>query len=70
MNSLCPSHPDVRDYLVALCADLGANYPVREIAIETPGWQAFRHGHHHEFELIALSPRVETMLGTCFCDAA
>lgn len=69
LNSLCPSHPDVREYLVALCADIGANYPVSEVAIETPGWQAFRHGHHHEFELIELSPRVETMLGMCFCDA-
>lgn len=68
-NSLCPAQPDVRDYLVALCSDLAENCAISEIAIETPGWQAFRHGHHHEFELIALSPRVETMLGTCFCDA-
>lgn len=68
-NSLCPSQPDAREYLVALCADIGANYPVAEIALEAPGWQASRHGHHHEFELIALSPRVEAMLGMCFCDA-
>ena len=68
-NSLCPSQPEVRDYLVALCADLGANYSLAEVMIETPGWQAFRHGHHHEFELIELSDRVETMLGMCFCDA-
>lgn len=68
-NSLCPSHPDVREYLVAMCSDIGANYPVSEIAIEAPGWQASRHGHHHEFELIALSPRVETMMGMCFCDS-
>lgn len=68
-NSLCPSQPEVRDYLVALCADLGASYGPAEVMIETPGWQAFRHGHHHEFELIELSDRTETMLGTCFCDA-
>lgn len=68
-NSLCPSHADVRTYLVALCADLGANHPVHEIAIETPGWQAYRHGHHHEFELIDLTPRAQIMLGMCFCQA-
>lgn len=68
-NSLCPSHPDVQEYLVSLCADLGTNYDVTEIIVETPGWQAFRHGHHHEFEMIALSEQVETMMGMCFCDA-
>lgn len=68
-NSLCPSHPDVREYLVALCADLGESYDLSEIVIEAPGWQAFRHGHHHEFELVELNPRVETVLGMCFCDS-
>lgn len=68
-NSLCPSQPDVRAYLVALCADLAANQPLNEVAIETPGWQAYRHGHHHEFELIELTPRALVLLGTCFCDA-
>ncbi len=67
-NSLCPAKPDVRAYLVALCADLAANQPVAEVAIETPGWQAFRHGHHHEFELIELTPRAQILLGACFCD--
>lgn len=67
-NSLCPSQPDVRAYLVALCADLAANQPLAEIAIETPGWQAYRHGHHHEFELIDLTPRAQILLGMCFCD--
>jgi hypothetical protein len=68
-NSLCPAQPEVRDYLVALCADLGASYGPAEVVIETPGWQTFRHGHHHEFELIELSDRTETMLGMCFCGA-
>lgn len=68
-NSLCPSQPDVRAYLVALCADLAANQPLAEIAIETPGWQAYRHGHHHEFELIDLTARAQILLGMCFCDA-
>ncbi len=67
-NSLCPSQPDVRAYLVSLCTDLGDNYALSELVIETPGWQVYRHGHHHEFELVELSNRVETLLGICFCD--
>jgi hypothetical protein len=59
----------VRAYLVGLCSDLGTNYAVAELAIETPGWQAYRHGHHHEFELVDVSGRAETMLGMCFCKA-
>lgn len=68
-NSLCPSQPDVRAFLVALCGDLAHNQPLHEISIETPGWQAYRHGHHHEFELIDLTPRAQILLGMCFCDA-
>ena len=59
----------MQDYLVALCTDLATNHPLAEISIETPGWQAFRHGHHHEFELIELPARVQIVLGMCFCAA-
>ena len=68
-NSLCPSQPEVRHYLTALCVDTAHQPGVREIALETPGWQAFRHGHHHEFELVELPENVQAMLGTCFCGA-
>lgn len=68
-NALCPAQPEVRRYLVSLCADLAHNHPVAEVAIETPGWQAYRHGHHHEFELIDLTPAAQVLLGMCFCDA-
>ncbi|WP_102108409.1 hypothetical protein [Oceaniglobus roseus] len=68
-NSLCPAQPEVRDYLAALCRD-AANQPgVSEILLETPGWQVFRHGHHHEFELIELPDRVQLLMGLCFCTA-
>ncbi len=69
VNSLCPNQPEVRHYLTALCVDTARQPGVREIALETPGWQAFRHGHHHEFELVELPDRVQVMLGTCFCEA-
>ena len=69
VNALCPSQPQVRDYLIALCLDTAAQPSVRDIAIEAPGFQTYRHGHHHEFELIELPPDAETLLGTCFCAA-
>jgi hypothetical protein len=69
VNALCPSQPEVRAYLAALCADLGGHAAIDEIAIEAPGFQTYRHGHHHEFELIELTDSAETLLGTCFCDA-
>jgi len=69
INSLCPAQPEVRRYLIALCLDTAAQPGVREIAIETPGWQTFRHGHHHEFELIDLPDPAQILLGTCFCTA-
>ena len=69
INALCPSQPEVRRYLTALCLDTAAQPGIAEIAIEAPGFQTYRHGHHHEFELIALPEAVETLLGTCFCAA-
>ena len=67
--SLCPSQPAAREYVVALCADMGANYSLKALALETPGWLPFAHGYHHEFQLVEMNPWVEAMLGLCFCDA-
>lgn len=66
--SLCPANPDVRAYAVALCADIADRYPVRGLALETPGFLPYRHGYHHEFALIGANPWLETQLGLCFCD--
>lgn len=69
VNALCPSQPEVRDYLVALAQDTAAQPGVAEIAVEAPGFQTYRHGHHHEFELVELPLAAETLLETCFCPA-
>jgi hypothetical protein len=66
--SLCPAHPEVRDYAVALCADIADRYPVRGLVLESPGWLKYRHGYHHEFSLVGANPWLETFLGFCFCD--
>ena len=65
--SLCPAHPDVQEYAVALCADIADRYPVRGLVLETPGWLPYAHGYHHEFALIGANPWLDAMLGLCFC---
>jgi len=65
---LCPSNPEVREYVVNLCTDMGDNYALDSLLLETPGWLPHNHGYHHEFTLIELNNRVESLLGLCFCD--
>ena len=67
--SLCPSHGAVRDYAVALCADLGARYPLDCLLLETPGWLVYDHGYHHEFAQVDVTGELGRLLGLCFCDA-
>ena len=66
--SLCPSAPDARDYAVALCADLTDRYPVGGISLETPGFQPYVHGFHHEFALVRPNRWLDMLLGLCFCE--
>lgn len=69
VNALCPSQPEVRAYLAALCCDTAAQPGVTEVMIETPGFQTYRHGHHHEFELVEVTSAADALLGLCFCPA-
>ncbi len=66
--SLCPSHPDNRQYVVNLCCDLGANYDLKGLSIETPGFLPFAHGYHHEFSQMRSNLWLDHHLGLCFCD--
>ncbi len=67
--SLCPAHPDVQDYAVALCRDLAGAYPLESLLLETPGWLTYDHGYHHEFAQIDVSGELGQLLGLCFCDS-
>ena len=66
LYSLCPTHPDVRAYAVALVADLAARYELEAVALETPGYLPYAHGYHHEFQQVALNPWLTTLLGLSF----
>jgi hypothetical protein len=65
--SLCPSAPAAREYAVALCADISANYAVAGLSLETPGFLPYAHGYHHEFALVKSNRWLEALLGLCFC---
>lgn len=65
--SLCPSHADVRAYLVALAADFTATYEVQYVILETPGFLPYEHGFHHEFSLVPPDAWSSLLLALCFC---
>lgn len=67
--SLSPAHPDVRAYLVALCADLADRHELEAITLETPGWLPWEHGYHHEFQLLPLNEWLGVLMGLDFCPA-
>ncbi len=67
--SLCPAHPEVRAYLVALLGDLAASYPIPRIVIEAPGFLPYAHGFHHETSLVEANPWCSALLALCFCPA-
>lgn len=67
--SLCPAHPDVRDYAVALCRELADGYPLESLLLETPGWLTYDHGYHHEFAQLPVSQELGQLLGLCFCES-
>ena len=66
--SLCPAHPEVRDYAVTLCQDLTEHYPISSLLLETPGYLAYSHGYHHEFAQVPPDSWLEAWLGLCFCE--
>ena len=67
--SLCPMQSAVFDYAIALCSDLGSQYPITSMVLETPGWLPYAHGYHHEFAQVANNALLDNLLGLCFCDA-
>jgi hypothetical protein len=67
ITTLCATNPDVRAYLCAITADL-ARYPLESILLESVNFMGFRHGYHHERNLLPLTPLMEFMLSLCFCE--
>jgi hypothetical protein len=67
-TDLCPAHPDVRGYAVALGAEVAAR-GVASVVAESLHFHPWEHGFHHERAFVELSGRARLLLGLCFCDA-
>lgn len=63
---LCPAHPDVRAYAVALARNV-AGYGVDSVVAESLHYGTFRHGYHHERSFVPLGALDELLFGLCFC---
>jgi hypothetical protein len=66
IHSLSPAHPDVREYILALLADLTSRHEVPAIQLESPGYMGFIHGFHHEIIGVALDEIQRRLLGISF----
>ncbi|MFK4105334.1 hypothetical protein ACI2L1_35775 [Streptomyces sp. NPDC019531] len=63
---LCPAHPDVRAYAVALARSV-ARLGVDAVVAESLHYGTFGHGYHHERSFVPLGPLEDFLLGLCFC---
>ncbi|WP_101295830.1 alpha-amylase family protein [Halegenticoccus soli] len=66
---LCPSHPDVREYLLALVRDLTDRFTFDRIELETFDYfHGSGFGWHHDKYHTELGALGEFLFGLCFCD--
>lgn len=63
---LCPSNPDVREYVAALAEDLTTNYPVETIELESIDFGMA--GRHVDLG-IDLDPVSRNLMDWCFCSS-
>lgn len=64
--SLCPSHPEVREFLKTLLVDIAVNYEPDVIELESVEYLPFMHDHHHELIGVTFDPFMEVLLGLDF----
>jgi hypothetical protein len=64
LADLCPAHPDVAAYAVALARTAAAVGPV---VAEALSYGTFDHGHHHERAFVPLGAGERLLMGLCFC---
>ena len=67
LTDLCPANPDVRAYVRALSADIGAHGAAAVVA-ESLHYHGLEHGFHHERYFIELGALGRYLLGLCFCE--
>jgi hypothetical protein len=68
-HALCPAHDEVWEYLLQLCRNIACEYPVSALQLESFGWMTSAHGHHHERDLVGLTPLEQELMSLCLCGA-
>lgn len=67
--ALCPHHPEVRRYSVALARSIATLRVFDTLDLESIGWIGYEHGHHHEVAAGPIGPYEKFLLSLCFCPA-
>ena len=66
--ALCPSHPDVQAYILALCADIARIPGVACLDVEALSFMGYEHQSLHDKRGITLDRESISMLSLCFCE--
>jgi hypothetical protein len=68
-SGVCAANPDVRAYIVALCADLTAQYGIDLVRLEGTLSHNFDLDWLRPRALVSISPLARTLSNLCFCDS-
>lgn len=63
----CPANEHVRQYILALLADIDQNLPLCSIQLESMNYMGFAHEYHHEKDGVGISAYEDFLLSLCFC---
>ena len=66
--ALCPSHPEVREYTVALCKDVASQPGIAGLDLEALSFLGYDHGGLHDKTGIPLPASVRRLLSVCACE--
>jgi hypothetical protein len=64
---MCPSNPDVREYVAALVEDLTTHYPLDTIELDGADFGGPTHSHKHARSGVGGGPVEQVLLSWCFC---
>ncbi len=65
--ALCPSNPEVRRYIVTLCAEIAELPGVASLDLEALSFMGYEHQSLHDKRGVTLSPEVIWLLSICLC---
>ncbi|HVP12705.1 MAG TPA: hypothetical protein VMV94_16125 [Phycisphaerae bacterium] len=64
---MCPSNPDVREYVASLVEDLATNYPLDTIELDDMDFGSRAHSHKHLHAGVRPGMLETILLSWCFC---